>query len=149
MKYNWPDRIKLILVNMVLNTIIGIVIACVILFQDISKRYFSSLKQIFFVGIFLAILLTLPFFLKEWKKLRNQEKAGEFPDMNDMRNITGRQMILFVMGFPFLIASVVLFQLHSKLAGVLCAIPYLVMWGIDIVYVKRRFKRINEGNSIE
>jgi membrane protease YdiL (CAAX protease family) len=149
MEYNWPDRIKLVLVNIVLNTIIGIAIALLMLFQDIGKRYFTSLKQLFLVGILLSVLLTLPFFLKEWKKLRNQEKAGEFPDMQDMRNIAPRQMIFLVIGIPMLVTSFVVFQLYSKLAGVLCFILYLVIWGIETVYVRRRFKKINDGKSIK
>jgi len=149
MQYNWPDRIKLILVNTVLNTILGVIIAMFILFQDVAKQYFTSLKQIFLVGILLAVLLTLPFFLKEWKKLRNQEKAGELPDMKDMRNITGRQMIFLAIGAPLFVTSFVLFQFDYKPAAALCFISFLVLGAVEKAYVKRRYKRIKEGNSSE
>jgi len=149
MQYNWPDRIKLILVNTVLNTILGVIIAMFILFQDVAKQYFTSLKQIFLVGILLAVLLTLPFFLKEWKKLRNQEKAGELPDMKDMRNITGRQIIFLAIGAPLFVTSFVLFQFDYKPAAALCFISFLVLGAVEKAYVKRRYKRIKEGNSSE
>ena len=148
MQYNWPDRIKLIFVNTVLNTILGVIIAMFMLFQDVAKQYFTSLKQIFLVGISLAVLLTLPFFLKEWKKLRNQENAGELPDMKDMRNITGRQMIFLAIGAPLFVLSFVLYQFDYKPAAALCFISFLVLGAVEKAYVKRRYKRIKEGNSI-
>ena len=118
------------------------------LFQDVAKQYFTSLKQIFLVGISLAVLLTLPFFIKEWKKLRNKEKAGELPDMKDIRNITGRQLIFLAIGAPLFVTSFVLFQFDYKPAAAVCFISFLVLWAVETAYVKRRYKRIKEENRI-
>ena len=149
MKYNWPDRFKLILVNMVLNTIIGIAIAMFMILQDFAKQYFPSFKQVFSASIFLSVLLTLPFFLKEWNKLRRQEKSGEFPDMQDMRNITPSQLIFIAIGAPLFFASFVLYRFDYKPAAALCVIAYIVIAFVESAYQRRRYKRIKEVNSMK
>jgi hypothetical protein len=96
----------------------------------------------------ISLLIQGAIFIHRWKKLLQQERSGELPNMHDIRNITPRQLILFLIGFPLLVASYVLFQFDYKLTGGLCLISYLVLWGIETVYVRRRFKKINEGMSI-
>lgn len=65
MKYNWPDRIKFVLVNSLVNTIIGIAIALFMMSQEVTKKYFSNLREIFLAGIVTSALLTLPIFINE------------------------------------------------------------------------------------
>jgi len=116
MTYNWPDRFKLIIVNILINLIIGVAIAGFIMFQDISKQYFTALRQIFLTGILLSTVLTFPFFMKEWKKLRRQEESNETPDLKDPRNIKSFQIIFIFLYIILLVASYTLSQMYSRLA---------------------------------
>jgi len=148
---NIADRIKLI-IQFVVFTLATCFVLFLLLVVILSHwvNNLSDYRMLILLGIpASSLFIQGAIAIYRWEKLIQQENAGQLPDMNDMRNITSRQIILFVMGFPFLIASVVLFQMYSKLAGVLCAIPYLVMWGIDILYVKRRFKKVNASKNIE
>jgi len=148
---NIPDRIKLVLQFVVFT--LGTCFVLFLILCFIPENIVGNTRNIRYLVVLgmpaSSIIIQGAILIHRWKKLIQHENAGELPDMKDMRNITSRQIILFVMGLPFLIASVVLFQLYSKLAGVLCFIPYLVMWGFDIAYVKRRFRKINEGKSIK
>ena len=148
---NIPDRIKLTIQFVVFTLATCFVLfLLLVLLPEQWVDHLRDYRKLILLGICtVSILIQGVAVTYRWKKLIQQENVGDLPDMNDMRNITSRQIILFVMGFPFLIVSVVLFQLYSKLAGILCFIPYLVMWGFDIAYVKRRFRKINEGKSME
>jgi hypothetical protein len=149
MKYNWPDRIKLISVNIILNVITGMFVTIFLVSLDFAKSYLTSFLKAYILGYVLSVLLTLPFFLKEWNKLRRQEDVGELPDMQDMRNISPRQLILFMIGLPLLVTSYVLYQFDNKQTAILCFVAYLVLWGIETVYVRKRAKNIIEGKNIK
>jgi len=149
MRYNWPDRIKIVLVSLVMNTIIGMFIAGIIASLDCTKIYFTKFSQVYAVGYVLSVIITIPIFLYYWRQLRQQENSGNLPDMNDMRNISPRQLILFLLGLPFLIASVVLFQLYSKTVGLLCLIPYVFLWVVEALYTNKRRQDIAAKSARE
>ena len=104
-------------------------------------------KNTIWLALLISILIQGAIFINRWAKLRRQEDAEELPDMQDMNNITPRQMIFLIIGLPLLIASIVLFQLHSKLAGVLCFIPFLIIWVIDTIYARKRYKKIADAKK--
>ena len=138
MKYNWPDRFKLVLVNTLLNLIIGTAIAIFMMSQDVCKKYFNTLSQLFGAGIFLSFLLTLPIFLKKWNELRSQEDAGELPDLEDPRNVKPFQILFIILCIVLLVTSYALSQLYSKLAGSLCFVAVIIIGGIERFYIKKR-----------
>ena len=149
MTYNWPDRFKLILVNILINLIVGVMIAVFIKFQDISKQYFTELKQIFLAGILLSTLLTFPFFLKEWKKLRNQEERNETPDLKDPRNIKSFQIIFIFLYIVLLVTSYTLSQMYSRTAGSLCFVAVIVLGGIERFIIRKEAKKAQQGGGTQ
>jgi uncharacterized membrane protein (DUF485 family) len=150
MSKNIPDRIKLILQFIVFSLGAWLpllfIIGFVCMFLSINVQG-SNMVWLIWGSLFVSIIIQVAIFIPRWKKLLEQENDGILPDMKDMRNITPRQMIFFVIGFPLLITSVVVFQLYSRLAGVLCFIPFLVLWVIETVYVKKRYKKINDADQ--
>jgi len=146
MDKNIPDRIKLVsqFIVFTLATCFIFFIILVISPEQFINDMYAYRLLIILVILTVSIFIQGVIFIYRWKKLLQREKSGELPDMKDMKNITPRQLILFLFGFPFLIGGVVVFQLYSKLAGVLCIIPYLVLWVVDIVNVKKRYKKILE-----
>ncbi len=149
MTYNWPDRFKLILVNILINLIVGVMIAVFIMFQDISKQYFTELKQIFLTGILLSTLLTFPFFLKEWKKLRNQEESNETPNLEDPRNIKSFQIIFIFLYIVLLVSSYTLSQMYSRTSGILCLVAVIVLGGIERFIIRKGAKKTQQGGGTQ
>lgn len=145
MTYNWPDRFKLILVNILINLIVGVMIALFIMGQHISKQYFTALRQIFLTGIILSTFLTLPFFLKEWKKLRRQEEIDETPDLQDSRNIKPFQMWFILIGIVLLVTGYTVSQLYSSFAGALCFFGVLILAGAERYVIRKREKKAQQS----
>jgi hypothetical protein len=147
MAYNLPDRVKLISVYVILNVIIGMFITITLVSLDFSESYLPSFLQAYICGYLLSVLITLPIFSYYWKQLRRQEEAGDLPDMNDMRNLTPLQMIFLALALPLFLTGYVLLQFGYTSISVLCYACYFVIWGIETVYVRRRFKRIKDEKS--
>jgi len=149
---NIPDRTKLILQFIVFSLgawlpfIFIILLLCMFLNINVEG---SNMVLLIWGLLVVSILIQGAIFIHRWKKLLAQERSGEFPDMQDMRNITPRQMIFLAIGAPLFAISFVLFQFDYKPAAALCLITLLLLVAIERAYVKRRYKRIKEGNSIE
>lgn len=77
-------------------------------------------------------------FLKEWRKLRRKEVAGDIPDMDDPRNIKPFQIVFILVGIILLVTSYTLFNLYSKLAGSLCFLAVLALWAVEIIYIRKK-----------
>ena len=145
---NIPDRIKLILQFVVFTLATLFVLFFVIMSNSVSNL--REFRMLILIGIpASSIFIQGAIFIHRWRKLIQQEMSGELPDMKDMRNITGRQMIFLGIGAPLFVISFVLFQFDYKPAAALCFISFLVLGVIEKAYVKRRYKRINAGNSTE
>ena len=147
MTYNWPDRFKLILVNILINLIIGVMIAVFIMSQEIAKQYFTELKEIFLAGIILSTLSTLPFFLKEWKKLRGKEERNETSDLENPRNIKPFQLIFIFLYIVLLVTSYTLSQMYSKTVGSLFFVAVIVLGGIERFVISRKAKNAQPGGG--
>jgi len=145
--YNWPDRFKLILVNILINLIVGVMISVFIMFQDISKLYFTELKQIFLAGILLSTLLTFPVFLREWKKLKSQEESNENPDLEDPRNIKPFQIIFIFLYIVLLVTSYTVSQMYSRTAGSLFFVAVIVLGGIERFVIRRKANKPQPGGG--
>jgi len=146
---NIPDRIKLILQFVVFTLATCFVLFLVVILSDIVSNPREH-RMLILIGIpASSILIQGAIFIHRWRKLIQQEKSGDLPDMKDMRNITGRQMIFLAIGAPLFVTSFVLFQFDYKPAAALCFISFLVLVAVEKAYVKRRYKRIKEGCSIE
>jgi predicted ABC-type exoprotein transport system permease subunit len=120
---NIPDRIKLIL-----QLIVYSLFTWALLFLPVSFILYSLILKVeqgqkiniiplFIVLTTLTIVIQGGRFIFKWKKLKHKEDAGELPDMQDMRNITPRQMIFLAIGIPLLVISYVLFQFDYKRTG--------------------------------
>ena len=147
---NIPDRIKLILQLVVFTIATCFVLLFLSTLILINVGINDNYSKIILVGVLaFSILSNVTIFVYRWRKLIQHEKSGEIPDMQDMRNITPRQMIFLAIGAPLFVISFVLYQFDYKPAAALCFISFILLGVTEKAYVKKRYKRMQEGKSIE
>jgi hypothetical protein len=147
-KKNIPDRIKLVVQLIVFTFGTWLLMTLVLLISGLP----FSINNVDW-SAFWVLLLPVSFIIQtirfayKWKELVKAEKAGEFPDLQNINNMTPFQSVFILIGILLLVSGVLLFALYSKLAGVLCLMVYVLLWGYDAIYQKKRMQNIMSDNG--
>lgn len=143
-KKNIPDRIKLVLQFIVFSLGLWLLLMLLLMFSGLPVYFKKNIDfgLVLYSLLPVSIIIQLIRLISKWKKLIESEKLEQFPDLQNINNMTSFQSVFILIGILLLVSGVSLFALYSKLAGVLCIIVYMLLWGYDLIYQKKRIQNI-------
>jgi hypothetical protein len=109
----------------------------------ISFKFFREVFPGFIHGFafsfFLSVLLTLPLFVKEWRKLRKEEEEDETNDPHHPMYVGAGLTASFFGGFIFLVAVSILLSLYTstKTSTIICFSLFLILVAMNYFYNKK------------
>lgn len=142
---NVPDRIKLILQLIVFSLALWLpilfVLALITQKQPLEKQ--SPSITLIWSALALSVLSQLVRCVYHWRKILQQEKAGNVPDSQLPENLDALQTVLLLPGLLFMLLGLVVFIDISKPWGVACFFCVGILWFVDRSYFQKKKKHLN------
>ena len=147
MKKNIPDRVKLILQFSVFTVFTMLIFGvATVMLVTIHPNLYIYQNYILLGTVTITILIHGGIFIYRWKKLIKKERSGDLTDMQDIRNITTRQLFFVLTGIPVFFSSIILIKCNRPV-GFLGIVLYLILWAGEVAYQRKRQKKIIEDRE--
>lgn len=135
---NWPDRIKIAIFGIILIPFLALVAFLILAFTGVFTTI--SMNQGVVISLGIAIVLDACYTARKWKKLKQDEIAGNIPDMTNQKNISLPRTIVSIIILVLAVAAYVNYKLYSvTIANTLLLICILVSI-VEIIYLKAKRK---------
>lgn len=144
MKKNVPDRIKLILQLIVFSLALWlpILFALDLIRDKLPVANQPSMSTLRWGALALSSLCQLIRCLHHWKKILEDEKAGNQPNVQMLQSLDLFQTVLLLPGIFLLLLGLALFNLVSKPWGIACFLGVAILWFVDRSYFQEKKKRL-------
>lgn len=140
MTKNWPDRIKVALFALILAPFIALILFLLLAFTGIFT--ILSMNQGFVIIVVIAVIFDIFYVVMKWKKLKQNELAGNMPDMTNQNNIGLSQTITALVGTVLLTVAYINYKLYSVTTA-----KMLFLACITIVIIETIYRRIVRKNK--
>lgn len=140
MKKNVPDRIKLILQFVVFSLALWLPMLFVLTLirEKLPLGDQPPMITLRWGTLALSALSQLVRGMYHWRKILQQEKAGNVPNVQLSENLDVFQTVLLLLGMVLLLLGLVLFIVISIPWGVACFLSVGVLWFVDRSYFKKK-----------
>jgi len=136
---NWPDRIKIAICGIILVPFIALVVFLIMLFTGAFTK--MSMNQGAVISIAIAIAVDVLYTAKKWKKLKQDEIAGNIPDMTNQNNISLPRVIVAMVVLVLGVAAYVNYTLYSVVTAKLLLLACILISLVEIIYLKAKRKK--------
>lgn len=151
MARNIPDRIKLILQLVVFSLALWlpILFALALIRDQLPIADQPSMSSLRWGAFALSTLCQILRLLYHWRKILQQEKAGDLPDTQLLQNLDLVQTTLLLPGIVLLPLGCVLFTLISHLWGIACFLCVGLLWLVDRSYFIKKKKHLEKQRNCQ
>jgi len=141
---NVPDRIKLILQLIVFSLALWLPILFVL---DLIREKLPipdqpPMKTLSWAAFALSTFSQLVRVMYHWRKILQQEKAGNVPDTQLLENLDTFQTVLLLPGILLMLLGVILLNVISKPWGIACFFCVGILWFVDRSYFQKKKKQL-------
>lgn len=136
---NWPDRIKIAICGIILVPFIALIIFLILLFSGIFTK--MSMTQGVVISVIIAAAVDALYTTKKWKNLRQDEIAGNIPDMTDQNNISLPRVIVAIVVLVLGVVAYVNYTLYSVVTAKLLLLACILISVVEIIYLKTKRKK--------
>lgn len=136
MTTNWSDRIKIAILGIILVPFIALVAFLILAFTGVFIKI--SMDQGVMISIAIAIVLDVLYTSRKWKKLKQNEIAGNFPDMTNQNNISLPRVIVAIVVLILAVTAYVNYTLYSVATAKLLLLACILISVIEILYLKAK-----------
>jgi hypothetical protein len=136
MTINWPDRIKVAIFGIILVPFISLVAFLLLAFTGVFT--IISMNQGVAISIVIAIVLDACYTVRRWRKLKQDENAGNIPDMTNRNNIGLPRTIMSIVIIVLIVAAYINYKLYSVALAKLLLLACITISVIEIIYLKLR-----------
>jgi len=133
---NWPDRIKIAILGIILVPFIALVSFLILAFTGVFTKI--SMNKGVVISIAIAIALNILYTARKWKKLKQDEIAGNMPDMTNQKNISLPRVIVAMTVLVLAVAAYVNYTLYSVATAKLLLLACILISVVEIIYLKAK-----------